>query len=118
MVAGRAGRRAEPARAAVGETASLLRRYVVQETFGPLRHILRTLAFGISGALLLGIGGVVLLLAELRALQTETGSAFAGTWTFAPYLLSGVTALVLAILGTVFGLRGMRHGRRAGGSKA
>jgi hypothetical protein len=118
MVAGRAGRRADPARSAAGETFTLLRRYVVQETFGPLRHVLRTLAFGVSGALLLGVGCVVLLLAELRALQTETGSTFAGSWTFAPYLLSGVTALLLAALGTLLGLRGMRRSRHTEGSKA
>lgn len=96
-------------RAAVGETVALLRRYVVQETVGPLKGIARTLAYGFAGSLLLGVGAVVLLLALLRALQTETASAFAGSWSFAPFLISAVVALVAAAGAAVLGVRGTRR---------
>ncbi|MDA8290978.1 MAG: hypothetical protein M0Z33_04760 [Actinomycetota bacterium] len=107
------GRRAgEPARAAIGETVTMLRRYLVQETVGPLRHIARTLAFGVAGSFLLGIGGVVLLLAVLRVLQGETGTTFAGSWSFAPYAVTGVVALAVAGGAAYVGLRLGRGGRR------
>ncbi|MHB1783687.1 MAG: hypothetical protein ACYCTE_13590 [Acidimicrobiales bacterium] len=93
---------------------TVLRRYVVQETFGPLKGILRTLAYGLAGSLLLGIGSVVLLLALLRALQTETASAFAGSWSFAPFLISALAALAAAAGAAVLGLRGARRSRAVG----
>ncbi|HVC25466.1 MAG TPA: hypothetical protein VND23_06905 [Acidimicrobiales bacterium] len=104
----------EPARAAIGETVTMLRRYVVQETLGPLRHVARTVAFGVAGSLLLGTGGVVLLLAVLRVLETETGGTFAGSWSFAPYLLSALVAAVFAGVAAWLGLRGARSGGRSG----
>jgi hypothetical protein len=104
-------------RAAAGDTVSLLRRYVVQETVGPLKHVGRTLAYGIAGALLLGVGAVVLLLAVLRVLEGETGTTFAGSWSFAPYLLVGVVALGAAGLATVVGLKGAKRGARSAGGE-
>lgn len=114
----RAGRRADSTRAAVGDTVTLLRRYAVQETVGPLKHIGRTLALGAAGALLLGVGGVVVLLAVLRVLQTETGGAFAGDWSFAPFLLSAVVALAVAAGASFVGLRSARRGARSEGGHA
>ncbi len=113
---GRDGGRGQDAqaRAAIGETVAVLRRYVVQETFGPLKGILRTLAYGLAGSLLLGVGSVVLLLALLRALQTETASAFAGSWSFAPFLISALAALAAAAGATVLGLRGAHRTRAVG----
>lgn len=99
----------------MNETVSLLRRYVVQETLGPLKHIGRSAAYGVGGALLAGVGSVLLMLAVLRVLQTETASAFAGNWSFAPYLLTAVAALVAIGVVVALGLRGGRS-RRQGGS--
>jgi hypothetical protein len=85
--------RAQPERgrgAAVGETVELVRRYLVQETLGPLRRIGKRLAFGAAGGLLLGVGLILLLLAVLRALQTETGTFFSGNMSFGPYLATAV----------------------------
>ncbi len=89
--------------AAVGDTVELVRRYVVQETVGPLRQIGKRLAFGAAGGLLLCVGFVVLLLAVLRVLQTETGTFFAGNVSFAPYLITaavgaGVIAGAVVVL--------------------
>jgi hypothetical protein len=85
----------------LSETLDLLKRYVLQETVGPMRGIGRILLFGLVGAFLLGIGLVVLDLAVLRALQTETGRAFAGHWNFAPYLLA-VAASLVVLGGVIF----------------
>jgi hypothetical protein len=105
----RGGVGAGEARAAAGDTFSLIKRYVIQETFGPLKHILRMLAFGLSGALLLGIGSSIVLLGVLRVLQTETGTTFGGNWSFAPFLLSALVALLAAAGATYVGLKGVRR---------
>ena len=73
--------------------------YAKQETIDPLKGLGRFLGFGVGGALLLGIGSVLLLLAGLRALQTETGSTFTGNLSWAPYLI--VVAAALALIGLV-----------------
>lgn len=96
----------------VSETIDLLKRYVLQETVGPLKGLGRLLLFGLSGAFLLGIGLVVLLVALLRALQEETGHTFAGHWSWAPYLLTLAAALLVLGLVVVATVRGASRGRR------
>lgn len=83
----------------LSELVDLIRRYVMQETVEPLKRIGRGLAFGSAAAVTLGIGLVLLLVGLLRALQTETGSVFAGEWSWAPYFLTviaGTAALGIA----------------------
>jgi hypothetical protein len=77
----------------IGETVDLVKAYALQETIEPLRNTGRFLGYGLAGAFLLGLGIVILLVAFLRVLQTET-DAFDGTWSFVPYLL----ALVICVL--------------------
>lgn len=96
------------------ELFALLRRYVVQETITPLRTIGRTLLFGGAAATLLGIGTVLLLLGVLRVLQTETGAAFAGTWSWVPYPITAIIGLVV-VGGSGFVL--LRSRGRAGAKK-
>lgn len=69
--------------------------YAKQQTIDPLRGLGRFLGYGVGGAVLLGLGSVLLLLAALRALQTETGTAFTGNLSWAPYVIvvAGVAAL-------------------------
>lgn len=82
--------------------------YAKQETIDPLRGLGRYLGYGVGGAIALGFGVAMLLLAGLRALQTETGSTFTGNWSWAPYLI------VLAV-GIVFiGLAVWRVNHRKG----
>jgi len=88
------GKHASP-REEGAELFDLLRRYVIQETITPIRTIGRTLLFGGAAATLLGIGTVLLLLGVLRVLQTETGRAFAGTWSWVPYPITGILGLVV-----------------------
>jgi hypothetical protein len=76
------------------ELKDLVVTYVKQETILPLRQLGRYLAFWVAGALLLGLGVLLLAVGCLRLLQTETGTTFAGDWSWAPYLIV-VAALVV-----------------------
>ncbi|HLN04879.1 MAG TPA: hypothetical protein VK217_01270 [Acidimicrobiales bacterium] len=88
------GKRADP-REESSELIDLLRRYVIQETVTPLKTVGRTLLFGLAAAILLGIGTVLLLLGVLRVLQTETGTAFEGSWSWVPYPIAAILGLVV-----------------------
>ncbi|MGI9118667.1 MAG: hypothetical protein ACR2G7_00780 [Acidimicrobiales bacterium] len=79
------------------ELWDLVRAYAKQEIIQPLKGLGRYAAFGLAGSLLLGIGVVLLVLAVLRVLQGQTGEAFDGNWSFAPYLLTLV--LCVAVIG-------------------
>jgi hypothetical protein len=80
------------------ELFELTKSYARQETVDPLKGVGRYLAYGVSGALALGIGVILLMLAGLRALQTETGSTFTGNWSWLPYLIVLVVASALIAL--------------------
>ena len=82
--------------------------YAKQETLDPLKGLGRFLSYGLSGALLLGIGVTLLLLSGLRALQTETGTAFTGNLSWIPYLIIMVVGL------GVLGLAAWRITKRKG----
>lgn len=69
--------------------------YAKQETIDPLKGLGRFLSFGVGGAILLGLGSVLLALAGLRALQTETDTAFTGNLSWVPYLIVAVVAVGL-----------------------
>ncbi|MCD9623059.1 phage holin family protein [Rhabdothermincola salaria] len=81
------------------ELKDLLVSYAKQETIDPLRNVGRFLGFGLGGIMLLSLGTVLLALAALRALQTQTGDVFAGFWSWAPYLI--VMVGLLAVTGVV-----------------
>jgi len=80
------------------ELRDLVVDYVKQETLIPLRQLGRYIGFGIAGALLLGLGVLLLGVGGLRALQTETGDTFTGDWSWAPY---GITFVGLVMGGVV-----------------
>jgi hypothetical protein len=73
--------------------------YAKQETIDPLRGLGRFLGYGVGGAILFGLGTVLLGIAGLRALQTETDSTFTGNLSWIPYLI--VIAGALALSGLV-----------------
>lgn len=86
------------------EVKSLVVAYAKQETIEPIKGLGRFLAFGMAGSFLLSIGLLLLLLAGLRALQTETGTTFSGNWSWAPYLIvltvgAGLAGLTLSRIG-------------------
>jgi hypothetical protein len=67
------------------ELRDLVVDYVKQETVLPLKQLGRYIAFGIVGALLLGLGVLLLGVGALRLLQSETGDTFVGDWSWGPY---------------------------------
>lgn len=70
--------------------------YLKQETIEPLKGLLKFIAMGAAAMFCLGIGAVLLSLAGLRALQTETGDAFDGNLTVIPYVIVLVCAGLIA----------------------
>jgi asparagine N-glycosylation enzyme membrane subunit Stt3 len=79
----------------VSDLWELIRTYVKQETVGPLKGIARSVALGVGGSVVLSVGLVLLALAGLRALQTETGTTFDGSLSWAPYLLTLIGVVVV-----------------------
>jgi hypothetical protein len=79
------------------ELVDLVRAYAKQETVEPLKGLGRYAAFGVAGSLLVGLGVVMVAMALLRALQTET-DVFDGRWSWAPYVIT------LVLCGAVIGL--------------
>ena len=82
----------------VREVVDLVRDYAKQETIGPLKNAGKYLAFGVSGAISLALGLLLLVLAGLRALQTETGTRLTGNWSWAPYWIMAFAGIVLIAL--------------------
>ena len=71
--------------------------YVKQEALDPLKGLGRFLTFGLAGSLAIAAGTVLLLLAVLRVLQTET-AAFRGNLSWIPYVIViALAAVVIAL---------------------
>ncbi|MDP7550109.1 MAG: hypothetical protein QF896_02810 [Acidimicrobiales bacterium] len=90
-----------------GDLLDLLRRYLREQTVDPLRAAGRFLLFGVSGALLIGVGVVMLAVGGLRLLQgTEM---LDGSWSWAPYLLvaAGLGCVVALSVTRIGGGRGL-----------
>jgi peptidoglycan biosynthesis protein MviN/MurJ (putative lipid II flippase) len=79
------------------EALQLVLDYVKQETLTPLKGLGRYLLFGIAGSLALCAGLVLLLVALLRALQSETGTTFSGDLSWLPYVI--VCAAAMMVMG-------------------
>jgi len=82
----------------ISELWGLTKDYARQETVEPLKGVGRYLAYGLAGVVVGSIGVIMLLLAMLRALQTETGTTFTGSWSWAPYVLVLLAAGVLGAI--------------------
>jgi len=105
--------------AQVTELKDLVVAYAKQETVDPLKTLKRYLAFGLSGALSIGVGLSFGLLALLRGLEefdifNDPASPEGGTWSFVPYL---VTTLVGVILAVVFLHRLYRFTQKQGSAR-
>jgi hypothetical protein len=95
----------------VTELWELIVAYFKQETVVPLRQLGRWILFGIIGALLLGVGVLLLAMAGLRALQDETGTTFTGNLSWIPYMIMFVALLVGGAI--TWKARGARRRRKA-----
>ena len=71
--------------------------YLKQETVEPLKGLGRFLYMGIAGSFFLAGGILLILIGVLRLLQTETGTALTGDWSWAPYAV--VVLLGIAVIG-------------------
>ena len=88
----------------LGELKDLVVAYAKQETVEPLKTLGRYLGYGLAGAICLGLGLSLLLLALLRGLQrievfNDPFEVGGGSFTWVPY---GITALVGAIVVALF----------------
>jgi membrane protein implicated in regulation of membrane protease activity len=79
------------------ELKELLIAYFKQETIDPIKGLLRYVGFGLLGALLMGTGIFFVAMGLLRALQTQTGTALTGNWSWVPYVIT-----VAGLLGVAF----------------
>jgi hypothetical protein len=95
----------------VAELWQLIVAYFKQETVVPLQQLGRWIAFGILGALLLGVGVLLLAMAGLRALQEETGTTFTGNLSWIPYMI--MFAALLAGGAITWKARGAGRRRKA-----
>ena len=78
--------------------------YLKQETLEPLKGLGRFVAIGMAGALLLGVGLLLLAVAGLRVLQVETAPHWTGHWSWLPYVLTLVgTAAIAAVVASRIG---------------
>lgn len=109
--------RSGPLRQAGGDAVEVVVAYVKQETLEPVKGLGRFLVFGITGSVLLTVGLVLLLVALLRALQTETGSALSGNLSWVPYGCVAVVALALMALAIWRVARGPARRHRTEDSK-
>jgi hypothetical protein len=96
----------------VDEFVSMVVAYAKQETLDPVKALGRYVAFGIVGALLIGIGGGLLALAAIRAVQAETGRHVTGSLTYAPYFAGVIVAGVGAGWAVTRIMRGSADKRR------
>jgi len=88
--------------------------YAKQETLGPLKGLGRFVLFGVVGAIALSAGAILLLLALLRVLETETGTTFTGDWSWAPYLLTAIVAIAVLVLSILRISKGPARKRQSG----
>ncbi len=80
------------------ELKDLVVSYAKQETVEPIKGLGRFIALGVAGSVVLANGLVLLVLALLRALQTETGETFDGNLSFAPYLVTLVVCVTVLVM--------------------
>ena len=85
--------------------------YLKQETVEPLRGLGRFLYMGIAGSFFLAVGLLLILIGVLRLLQTETGTALTGDWSWVPYA-------VVVVLGHRRDRRGRAGASRPGPGSA
>lgn len=82
----------------IDELKVMVKDYAQQQTVDPLTRLGKWAAFGVAGAMCLGIGAFLIGLGVLRLFQKWDWTD--GNWSFAPYLI--VFALLLVGAGLCF----------------
>lgn len=96
------------------DAVSLVVRYLKQETLTVVKALRGYVLFGILGSLVLTVGVVLLLVAFLRLLQTETAPTLSGNLSWLPYVIVCVAAILVIGLCVWLIMKGAR--RRSEGS--
>lgn len=82
----------------VADVVDSVKRYARQETVEPLRGAGRWLAFGVLGAVSLGLSAVFGVLGVLRLSQSIGRNVFDGAWTWVPYIIALASNVLLIAL--------------------
>lgn len=83
----------------IRELKELVIAYAKQETVDPIKGLGRYVAYGLAGAILLGLGAMFMAIGLLRVLQGDSrGPHFTGNWSWAPYAIVVVVSLGVAAL--------------------
>ena len=91
----------------LSELAAMVIAYTKQETVDPLKSLLRFVAFGLLGSILIALGGGLITLAAVRAAQSETGRHLTGNLSWVPY----VAGVLVAGFGAVWAATRISKGR-------
>jgi hypothetical protein len=75
-----------------------VKQYAKQETLEPLRGAFRWLAFGVAGALAIGLGLVLLVVGVLRLSQDLLGDQLDGAWSFVHYAIAAAFSVLVVVL--------------------
>jgi ABC-type nickel/cobalt efflux system permease component RcnA len=70
--------------------------YLKQETLGQLSGLRKLAVMRLLAAICFAIGGVLLVIAAIRAMQTQTGTALSGNLSWLPYLFGVLIASAAA----------------------
>lgn len=82
----------------VSDVVDSVKQYAKQETVEPLRGALRWLAFGIAGALAIGLGLTLVVVGVLRLSQDLLAKQLDGAWSFVHYVIAAVFSVILVVL--------------------
>lgn len=82
----------------VSDVVDSVKQYARQETVEPLRGALRWLAFGIAGALAIGLGLTLVVVGVLRLSQDLLNDQLDGAWSFVHYVIAAVFSVILVVL--------------------
>jgi hypothetical protein len=83
------------------ELVDLVIAYAKQETLEPLKGLGKNAAFGLGGAVFLGLGGLFCSIGALRAMQSETDWFERHNLSYLPYFLTIALLGLLAVIGWV-----------------
>ena len=72
--------------------------YFKQEALDPLKGLGRFLLWGLTGSLAIAVGILLVLVGILRLLQTETGTALTGDWSWVPYFAVALLGIGVAVV--------------------
>jgi membrane protein implicated in regulation of membrane protease activity len=99
----------------VRELRALVIAYAKQEATDPLTGLKKYAAFGLAGAVLMGVGVFFLAVGALRAMQQYGGWLVHGNWSWTPYF---AVVVVLALLAALVWTARSRKARTPERSKA